>query len=61
MDICMRKSEEFIAKIYPVLFSDDFELGANTTGSACGSKQHLTLRKDLIFSALRFGEKKGGA
>ena len=57
----LRKAEEYIQKLYPVLFSDDFEtLTANVTGSACNDSNKLRKRRDLVSSALRFDLKKGG-
>ena len=58
IELSMRKSEEYLQKLYPVLFSDDFDLGANTTVSVCDDKTKLFLRRDLIMSALRYDSKK---
>ena len=57
IDLCMNNSERFLQKLYPVLFSDDFDLGSNTTLSACDDKNKLFLRRDLILSALRYDAK----
>ena len=61
MGLCMQKAEEYIERVYPVLFSDEFDLTANETASACDDQSKLTKRKELITAALRFDMKKGAA
>ena len=57
----MTMAEAYLSKLYPVLFSYDFDLGPNTTDSAIGNKHQYQLRKELIEAALRYDPAKKGA
>jgi hypothetical protein len=59
----MTMAETYLSKLYPVLFSYDFDIGhgTSTTDSAIGNKTQYTLRKELIESALRYDPAKKGA
>ena len=59
--LCMTMAEAYLSKLYPVLFSYDFDLGPNTTDSAIGNKHQYQLRKELIEAALRYDPAKKGA
>jgi len=52
----MQKSEEFVKRIYPLLYADEFKFNpADATASACGDPAFMQKRKQLIDAALRFG------
>jgi len=56
IDEISKKSKEIITKLYPVLYTEEFNLTVLTaTDSACANPKNEKLRKDLIESALRFG------
>ena len=54
------RAEDYIQKLYPVLFSVDFDLKANETISVIGEPGKVETRQGLVLSALRYGSKKGG-
>jgi hypothetical protein len=55
IQLLVDKTREFITKIYPVLFSDGFNLTAtNQMESSMGDETKYKLRKNLIQSALRY-------
>lgn len=58
IDVLINKTVEFIGKIYPVLFSEGFNLSqANQTASCRGDDAKFKMRQDLITSALGFGRR----
>lgn len=58
MDYIVTKTKEFISRLYPVLYSEEFKdiEHAGTTRSAAGEPELLVKRKALIQSALRYGQ-----
>ena len=56
--LCSQRAEDYIQKIYPILFSNEFDLTSNETTSACGEASKLARRKELVISALRFDSQK---
>lgn len=51
----MKKMEDIVTRIYPVLFSEGFAYhSSNPTESVCGDPVKLALRKQLVTHALRF-------
>ena len=58
VELLMSKSKEYIHKMYPIFFSDEFAWTHSTaTTSMRGDKKRYELRKNLITSALRYGSK----
>jgi len=48
--------KQIIHKIYPVLFADEFQMNeSNVLDSACFEAQRMSLRLEMLNSALRFG------
>ena len=55
------KVEDFIGRIYPVLFTDGFKLRQGmATESTLADERTYNLRRDLIIAALRYDSKKSG-
>lgn len=45
----MKSMEEVVNRIYPILFSDGFDYHtSNPSESACGDREKLALRKQLV-------------
>ena len=52
----MLKTKDFIQKLYPVLYADEFKFKeSQTTYSAVGDQYLMRKREELLRSALRFG------
>jgi hypothetical protein len=55
--VVMQKTEDFIKRIYPLLYADEFKFNpADPTHSACADPLLMSKRKQLLDSALRYGQ-----
>jgi hypothetical protein len=58
VELLMQKSKDYIHKMYPLFYSDEFAWSLNNaTSSVRGDKKKYEVRKNMIISALRFGTK----
>ena len=54
VELAMKKMEQVVNRIYPVLYSDEFEYReSEATHSMCGRASKLLQRKNLLTSAIR--------
>lgn len=58
--LIMEKTQEYIARLYPILYSDEFKdiNKIDSTKSASGSKKLLERRVNLVKTSLRFKQKE---
>lgn len=55
VELAMKKMEQVVNRIYPVLYSDEFEYReSEATQSMCGRASKLLQRKNLLTSAIRY-------
>ena len=56
VELIVIKTREFVQKLYPVIYAEEFKFKtSNTTMSAAGDQYLMRKREELVKSALRFG------
>lgn len=58
VELLMQKSKDYIHKMYPLFFADEFAWSLNSACSSVrGDKKRYEVRRNMIISALRYGTK----